>query len=80
MFNISQSNPAELLLAIVFVVLAVGILVAAFVIPVVYLISNLRERWPDYERKKRVKIVLELGFAVIVIAVLIWRASAGWNG
>ena len=73
--SISLANPAELVLAIVFVIVAFAALVGTFVVAIAYVYSNVFERWPEYTTKKRWQVARNLSVTLIVIATLIWLAT-----
>ncbi len=73
--SISLANPAEVILAIVFVVVAFGAFIGTFALAIAYLYSNVFERWPDYTAKKRFQVVRNIVLTVAAVSVLIWLAS-----
>lgn len=75
MTNISLENPFEVLLAIIFVIVAVLALLASFGVAFAYVFSNIKERWPEYETKRKVQILRDTAIAIFVISTLIWLAS-----
>lgn len=75
MTNISLENPFEVLLAIVFVIIAVLALLASFGVAFAYVFSNIKERWPEYESRRKFQIVRDIAITIIVVAALLWLAS-----
>ena len=75
MTNISLENPFEVLLAIIFVIVAVLALLASFGVAFAYVFSNIKERWPEYETKRKVQIMRDTTITIFVISALIWLAS-----
>jgi len=71
MFNISTANPFEVLLAVCFVFIAVGILFATFGVGLAFIFSNIKERWREYSRQKKLKVVWNLVATAGVLATLI---------
>lgn len=71
MFSISQSNPAEVVLAIAFVIIAVAALVGTFALAVTYVFSNVKERWREYPSKKKAKVIANIVVTISVISTLI---------
>ena len=75
MTNISLENPFEVLLAIVFVIIAVLALLASFGVAFAYVFSNIKERWPEYESRRKFQIVRDIAITIIIVAALLWLAS-----
>ena len=75
MITISLSNPIEVLVAIVFVIIAVAALLGTFGLAVAYVYSNVKERWPEYSAEKRRKVVTNIVVTLAVITILILLAS-----
>ena len=71
MFNISTANPIEVLLAICFVFIAVAILIASFGVGLAYVFSNIKERWHEYSRQKKLKVVANIVITAAISATLI---------
>jgi predicted membrane metal-binding protein len=75
MTNISLENPIEVLLAIIFVIIAVLALLASFGVAFAYVFSNIKERWPEYESKRKFQIVRDIAITILIVAALLWLAS-----
>lgn len=75
MTNISLENPFEVLLAIIFVIVAVMALLASFGVAFAYVFSNIKERWPEYEKRRKLQIIRDTSITILIIATLIWLAS-----
>ena len=75
MLSISLANPAEVVLAIVFVVVAFTEFAGTFVLAIAYVYSNVFEKWPEYTTKKRLQVTRNILVALLVIATLAWLAS-----
>ncbi len=73
--SISLANPAEVILAIVFVVVAFGAFIGTFALAIAYLYSYVFERWPDYTAKKRFQVARNIVLTVAAVSVLVWLAS-----
>jgi len=67
---------AEIILAIVFIVLVFGALIFAFAMPIIGYFSTHRERWADYSKKKRIQVLRTTAISLAVIGLLIWLSSA----
>lgn len=75
MTNISLENPIEVLLAIIFVIIAVLALLASFGVAFAYVFSNIKERWTEYESKRKFQIVRDIAITILIVAALLWLAS-----
>jgi uncharacterized membrane protein len=73
--SISLANPAEVLLAIVFVVVAFAAFIGTLVMAIAYVYSNVFEKWPEYTAKKRLQVTRNILVTLAVIATLFWLAS-----
>ena len=71
MYSISRSNPFEVLLAIAFVIVAVGVFAGTFYVFFAYIFSNIKERWREYSSKKKFSVVRNLVIWFAVVAALI---------
>ena len=71
MFSISLANPLEVLLGVVFVIIAVLVFFGTFGVGVAYVFSNIKERWHEYTRKKKLQVVSNTTIFVVVLSVLI---------
>ncbi|MBP6043226.1 MAG: hypothetical protein KA500_01735 [Rhodoluna sp.] len=71
MFNISTASPLEVLLAVCFVFIAVGLLLATFAVGLAFVFSNIKERWHEYSRQKKLKVVSNVVVTAAVTAILI---------
>ena len=68
----ADSSFLEQLLAVLFVLLAVGMLVFAFVMPIAAIFQTTRERWPNYTRQEKRKILTRVVVAVALVAFGLW--------
>ena len=59
-FDIGKSSIFEWLLAALFTVMTFALLIGTFVIFFMVIFGNLRDRWPNYEKSKKRKIILNL--------------------
>lgn len=75
MLSISLANPAEVLLAIVFVIVAFAAFMGTFVAAIAYVYSNVFEKWPEYTTKKRLQVTRNILVTLLIIATLFWLAS-----
>ena len=75
MLSISLANPAEVLLATLFVMVAFAAFIGTFVVAIAYVYSNVFERWPEYTTKKRWQVARNISVTLVVIATLILLAS-----
>ena len=75
MLSISLANPAEVVLAIIFVLVAFAAFVGTFVLAIAYVYSNVFEKWPEYTTKKRWQVTRNISVTLAVIATLVWLAS-----
>ena len=73
--SISLANPAEVVLAIVFVIVAFAAFIGTFVVAIAYLYSNVFEKWPEYTTKKRLQVIRNILVTLFIIATLFWLAS-----
>jgi uncharacterized membrane protein len=73
--SISLANPAEVVLAIVFVVVAFAAFIGTLVLAIAYIYSNVFEKWPEYTAKQRLQVTRNIVVTLVVIATLIWFAS-----
>jgi heme/copper-type cytochrome/quinol oxidase subunit 3 len=73
--SISLANPAEVLLATLFVMVAFAAFIGTFVVAIAYVYSNVFERWPEYTTKKRWQVARNISVTLVVIATLILLAS-----
>jgi hypothetical protein len=73
--SISLANPAEVVLAIIFVLVAFAAFVGTFVLAIAYVYSNVFEKWPEYTTKKRWQVTRNISVTLAVIATLVWLAS-----
>jgi hypothetical protein len=73
--SISLANPAEVVLAIVFVIVAFAAFIGTFVVAIAYVYSNVFEKWPEYTTKKRLQVTRNILITLLIIATLFWLAS-----
>ncbi|MFM6963280.1 MAG: hypothetical protein ACKOWJ_03300 [Micrococcales bacterium] len=74
MISVNQSSIPDFLMAIAFVLLAVGIFVGTFYFGGAYVFSNIKERWHEYSVGKRIRVIANLVITFSVIALL-WYLS-----
>jgi hypothetical protein len=67
-----KSSWLEIGIAAFFVLLVFGIFIFAFSAPIVSYFVTHKERWADYTRRQRVKVLTNSGVVVLVGALLIW--------
>ncbi len=67
-----KSSWLEIGIAAFFVVLVFGVFIFAFSAPIVSYFVTHKERWADYSKKQRVKILTNTGLVVVIGAILIW--------
>jgi tetrahydromethanopterin S-methyltransferase subunit D len=72
-------SPWETLLTYLFTILLFGMFFAAILVPIFWIGSNIKERWHDYDRKKRIRVVATSVLSIAFIALLIWRGSMPSN-
>ena len=58
--EIGKGSVFETILAFLFVILAVGVFIGAFLAFFAYLFGNIRDRWPYYESKQKRKVIRSL--------------------
>ena len=66
-----MANPLEVLLGVVFVIIAVLIFFGTFGIGAAYVFSNIRERWHEYTSKKKLQVLSNTAIVIVVLSVLI---------
>ena len=71
----ADSSFGDQLLAVLFVLLAVGLLVFAFVMPVAAIFQTTRERWPNYTRQEKRKIILRVVVVAALLAFGLWYGT-----
>ncbi|MEY4349790.1 MAG: hypothetical protein RL719_1087 [Actinomycetota bacterium] len=68
---VSTKSWPDVVLAILFVLLAVVIFVGTFYFGGAYVFSTVKERWHDYTPKKRIQVISRILISALVITVLI---------
>lgn len=71
----ADSSLLEQLLAVLFVLLAAGLLVFAFVMPIAAIFQTTRERWPNYTAREKRKILTRVVVAVALVAFALWYGT-----
>ena len=71
MFNISTASAVEVLLAVCFVFIAVGLLLATFAVGLAFVFSNIKERWHEYSRQKKLKVASNVVVTAAIFALVI---------
>lgn len=56
-------------------ILIFAIFAIVLIIPIVVVINNLRDKWPDWDAKKRFKVLAEVALILGIIALATWRMS-----
>jgi uncharacterized membrane protein YedE/YeeE len=77
--NLGPSGKAswlEIALAVFFVLLVFGIFLFAFAAPVVTYFVNHKERWPEYSKTQRVKIIGSASATIGTLVLLIWLMTS----
>lgn len=73
------SSPLETILAYVFTILLFGLFTGALLVPLVWVINTTRERWADYSKAKRVRVLFNFAAAAAVIGFALWRGAMPSN-
>ena len=71
-----KSSWLEIAIAVFFVLLVFGIFIFAFAAPVVSYFVTHKERWPEYSKQQRVKIVATASVTLGTLALLIWLMTS----
>ena len=69
----------EIVLNYLFTFLVFGIFVAAIVVPIIWVLSNLRDRWNDLSSKQRIKTLVTYAAVVIALGLITWRSAMPSN-
>ena len=69
----------EIVLNYVFTFLVFGIFIAAIIVPIVWVLSNLRDRWNDLTKKQRIKTLFMYAAVVVALALITWRSAMPSN-
>lgn len=77
--NFGTGSPWETALAYLFTILLFGMFFAALAVPLFWIGSNIRERWHDYDKRKRVSVIAWSVAGVAFIALLLWRGAMPSN-
>ncbi len=72
-------SPLEVFLNYFWAILIFGIFFAALIVPVVWILSNLRDRWSDLSKKQRVKTIATYAVVVCALALITWRSALPSN-
>ena len=70
-----KSSWPEIALAIFFVLLVFGVFIFAFSAPIVSDFVTHKERWADYTRQQRTKVITNVAVVVLVGALLVWLTT-----
>lgn len=73
-FVFGTSSPLELVLTTLFTILLFAMFVGAIVVPIVWKINNTKDKWPDYDRGKRIRVILAYVGTTAFLALLLWRS------
>lgn len=73
------SSLGETILTYLFTILLFGMFIGAIIVPVVWIINTTRERWDDYSKKKRIRVIANFVIAIAVIALALWRGAMPSN-
>lgn len=73
-FVFGTSSPFEMVLTTLFTVLLFAMFIGAIVVPIVWKINNTKDRWGDYDRAKRIRVVLAYVGTTALLALLLWRS------
>lgn len=69
----------ETILAYLFTILLFGLFAGALIVPIVWIVNTTRERWNDYDKKKRIRVILNFAIAIAIIAIALWRGAMPSN-
>lgn len=72
-------SPGEVALTYLFTILLFGMFFAAILVPLFWIASNIRERWKDYEPRKRFSVVAYSVLAIATLGLLLWRGAMPSN-
>ncbi len=72
-------SPGETALAFVFTILLFGMFFAAILVPLFWVFSNIRERWHDYEPRKRFRVIAYSVLTLVGLGMLLWRGAMPSN-
>ena len=72
-------SPGETFLAYVFTFLLFGLFAGGLIVPLIWIINTTRERWDDYSKKKRVRVIANFALATAVICLALWRGAMPSN-
>ncbi|MEY3999857.1 MAG: hypothetical protein RLZZ626_212 [Actinomycetota bacterium] len=56
-------------------ILIFAVFAIVIVVPVVVVVNNMRDKWPDWDAKKRFKVIAETSLILGIIALAAWRMS-----
>jgi hypothetical protein len=65
----------EILLAITFVILVFGALVFSFAVPIFGFFSTHKERWADYTRRDKLKVIVRTSTTIATIVILLMLST-----
>lgn len=69
----------EIVLNYAFAVLVFGIFAAAIIVPIVWILSNLKDRWNDLTTKQRIKTLVTYAAVLAGLALITWRSAMPSN-
>ena len=69
----------ELALSYLFTVLLFGMFAAAMLVPLFWIISNLRDKWHELPVTKRIRIIASYAGVVLVLGLIAWRSAMPSN-
>lgn len=69
----------EIILNYTFTILVFGIFIAALLVPIFWILSNLKDNWHDLTTKQRVKTLLTYAVVVAGLALITWRSAMPSN-
>jgi hypothetical protein len=73
-FVFGTSSPLELVLTTLFTILLFAMFIGAIVVPIVWKINNTKDKWPDYNVAKRIRVILAYLGATAAFSLLLWRS------
>jgi Kef-type K+ transport system membrane component KefB len=72
-------SPFEVVLNYVWAILIFGIFFAAIIVPIVWILSNLKDRWNDLTKRQRIKTIATYAAVVAALALITWRSAMPSN-
>ncbi|MEN9731747.1 MAG: hypothetical protein RL488_1057 [Actinomycetota bacterium] len=80
--NIGPSGKAswfEIALAVFFVLLVFGIFIFAVATPLVSYFVTHKERWPEYSKKERAKVIRTVSTVALSAVILVWLTTSPFS-